>query len=159
MTLTISLKEPTCLRYSIIQYSSFPLEHTSQFNIPFFQIQYQDMAIEKLFLCLTTLVILAAIPASCAPQLWNFGWPSQQESIPRFPARAFMPAEAGPNSRPLSFMPSPLSPSVPMPTVAASSPQRQVPMAQQPRKFEKQDTVPESRLFIGPTTPVSITSK
>lgn len=117
------------------------------------------MAIEKLFLCLTTLVILAAIPAFCAPQLWNFGWPSQQESIPRLPARAFMPAEAGPNSRPLSFMPiSPLSPSVPMPTVAAS-PQRQVPVAQQPRKLEKQETVPESRLFIGPTKPVSITSK
>jgi hypothetical protein len=52
MTLTISLKEPTCLRYSIIQYSSFPLEHTSQFNIPFFKFNIKTWLLKNYFFAL-----------------------------------------------------------------------------------------------------------
>jgi hypothetical protein len=61
------------------------------------------MAIAKLFLCLTSLVILTASPAFFAPQLWKFGWPAQPESIPRLPAKAFMPTEAFP-IKPLPFV-------------------------------------------------------
>ena len=115
------------------------------------------MAVTKLFLCLSSLVILTANPAYCAPQFWNYGWPAQQETVPRLPAKAVMPAEAVPNT-PLSFMPSPFSPPLPTNTV---SPQRNVPVAIQPRKLQKQDAIPESRLFIGPTTrvPMPQTSK
>lgn len=53
MTLTISLKEATCLRYSIIQYSSFPLEHTSsQFNIPLFKFNIKTWLLKNYFFAL-----------------------------------------------------------------------------------------------------------
>lgn len=98
------------------------------------------MAIDrKLFLCLASMVILTASPAYCAPQNWNFGWPTQPESIPRLPAaNVFIP-------------PNPFS----LPTVTAL-PQRNVAMpAVQPRTtLQKQDMVPESRLFSGPASNV-----
>ena len=106
------------------------------------------MTIAKLFLCLTSLVILTASPAFCAPQLWNFGWPAQPESIPRVPAKPFMPTEAFPN-KPLPFLPSPFS----LPAITAG-PQRNVVMAAQPRTLQTQDIVPESRLFSRTTTHV-----
>jgi hypothetical protein len=93
------------------------------------------MAIAKLLLCLTSLVILTASPAFCAPQLWNFGWPAQPESISRLPAKPFMPTEAT------------------LPAITAG-PQRNVVMAAQPRTLQTQDIVPESRLFSGTTTGV-----
>ena len=106
------------------------------------------MTIAKLFLCLTSLVILTASPAFCAPQLWNFGWPAQPESIPRGPAKPFMQTEAFPN-KPLPFLPSPFS----LPAITAA-PQRNVVMAAQPRTLQTQDIVPESRLFSRTTTHV-----
>lgn len=103
------------------------------------------MAIQKLVLCLTSLFVLYASRAYCAPQgFTNFGWPAQQDYIPRLPAQAFTPTET--ESNPAPGMPGLWSP--PVPAVAAPA-TRQTGMAVQPRKLHKQSSLSESRLLKG----------